>query len=60
MVRYRLDPVPQEGPHLSDALGNLTEITPEQVVVETRRGPVRIPRAAVVTARRVPPPPTRR
>jgi N-acetylglutamate synthase len=44
-------------PFMTDALGILTSITDTELTVETRTGPVTIARAAVVAAKRVPPPP---
>lgn len=51
VVRYR------EADGLHDALGDLVEVGPDAVVVRTRRGDVRVPATAMVTGRRVPPPP---
>jgi hypothetical protein len=51
VVRYR------EPDGLHDALGELLEVGPGAVVVRTRRGDVRVPAEAMVTGRRVPPPP---
>jgi len=44
----------------TDAVGDLVERGPDDCVVETRRGRVRIPLAEVSAAREVPPPPPRR
>lgn len=52
VVRYRLD----DGLH--DALGYLVETDVDHVVVETRRGRVRVEAITMVTGKRVPPPPT--
>lgn len=60
VVRYRLADADPDGPQLSDALGELTAVTADSVTVATRRGPVQIPRSAVVTAKTVPPAPPRR
>ena len=51
VVRYR------QPDGLHDALGDLLEVKPDAVVVHTRRGDVRVPATAMVTGRRVPPPP---
>ncbi|PFG38751.1 hypothetical protein ATJ97_1238 [Georgenia soli] len=52
VVRYR------EADGLHDALGDLLEVGRDAVVVRTRRGDVRVPAAAMVTGKRVPPPPS--
>ncbi|MGQ0575703.1 MAG: putative acetyltransferase, partial [Pseudonocardia sp.] len=44
----------------SDAVGELADAGPDEVVVHARRGPVRVARAAVVAVRLVPPAPPRR
>jgi N-acetylglutamate synthase len=44
----------------TDAVGDLRADGPAAVVVQTRRGPVRVQRAAVVAVRAVPPAPARR
>ncbi|UNX55673.1 2-hydroxymuconic semialdehyde dehydrogenase [Georgenia sp. TF02-10] len=54
VVRYRA----ADGVH--DALGDLLAVTPDGVVVRTRRGDVPVPGAAMVIGKRVPPPPRRR
>lgn len=54
VVRYRLH---GERFGHSDALGELREIDEEALTVLTKRGPVRVPAADVVLAKRVPPPP---
>ena len=46
-----------DGDGARDALGDLTDRTPETVTVATRRGPVTVRRADVVAAKPVPPPP---
>ena len=51
VVRYRLD----DGLH--DALGTLIEAAPTYVIIETRRGQVRVDARTMVTGKRVPPPP---
>jgi len=51
VVRYR------EADGLHDALGELVEVGRDGVVVRTRRGDVRVPATAMVTGKRVPPPP---
>jgi ribosomal protein S18 acetylase RimI-like enzyme len=47
-------------PLYSDAVGELSDAGPEAVLVQTRRGPVRVERGAVVAVRAVPPAPPRR
>lgn len=51
VVRYRL----ADGLH--DALGDLTEVAVDHVVVDTRRGPVRVDAWTMVTGKAVPPSP---
>jgi hypothetical protein len=55
VVRRRLP----EG-HLGDVLGDLLEVGPDGVVVDTRRGPVPVAAADIVLGKPVPPPPARR
>ena len=52
VIRYRL----ADGLH--DALGEALEVAPTHVTVATRRGPVRVEAATMVTGKVVPPPPT--
>ena len=60
VVRFRL-PVPDsEGHTMTDVVGPLLSVAADQVVVEGRSGPVQVPLNAVVTAKVVPPRPTRR
>ncbi|QPK94750.1 hypothetical protein HCQ94_04265 [Actinomyces sp. zg-332] len=40
-----------------DALGYLIEKSPHYVVIETRKGKVRVPSEKMVTGKKVPPPP---
>jgi N-acetylglutamate synthase len=47
-------------PLFTDAVGELSAEGPGAVVVQTRRGPVRVERSAVVAVRAVPPAPPRR
>jgi len=51
VVRYRLD----DGLH--DALGILLEKAPTHVVIDTRRGRVKVDARTMVTGKQVPPPP---
>lgn len=51
VVRYRLD----DGLH--DALGILLEKAPTHVVIDTRRGRVKVEARTMVTGKQVPPPP---
>ena len=62
VVRYRRAPqgLQEPGPPLSDALGHVLEITPEQIAIQTRKGPVQVPRAAITHAKLVPAAPPRR
>ncbi|HEX4252419.1 MAG TPA: GNAT family N-acetyltransferase [Pseudonocardia sp.] len=58
-LRHRLPEV--EGrPMLTDAVGELVDDGPAAVLVHTRRGVVRVARAAVVAVREIPPPMPRR
>jgi hypothetical protein len=41
-------------PLFSDALGELTDLTENDLTVATKRGPVRIPLAAISHAKRIP------
>lgn len=59
VVRYRRDS-PGGGPPLTDVVGDLVSLDDEALVVAGRRGTVRVPRAAVVAAKPVPPKPSRR
>jgi hypothetical protein len=54
VVRYRLPS------GFTDALGELLSVDARTVVVQTRRGDVRIDLSSVVAAKEVPPPPARR
>lgn len=56
VVRYLIE----GGERATDALGELVERTDDEVVVQTRRGPERVPLAQVLLAKPVPPPPPRR
>lgn len=57
VVRYLIE----EGERATDALGVLLERTDDDVVIQTRRGPERVPLAQVLLAKPVPPaPPPRR
>lgn len=42
---------------LHDALGTLVETAIDHVVIDTRRGPVRVEASTMVTGKKVPPPP---
>jgi ribosomal protein S18 acetylase RimI-like enzyme len=58
-LRYRIGR--RDGrPLYSDAVGELSAAGPGAVLVQTRRGPVHVDRAAVVAVRAVPPAPARR
>lgn len=56
VVRYLIE----DGARATDALGELIERTEQEAVIQTRRGPERVPLAQVLLAKQVPPPPTRR
>ncbi|ASK66662.1 acetyltransferase [Brachybacterium avium] len=61
VLRYAIDV--QSAPHgesMTDALGTIVGIDEASVQVMTRRGQVRVPRALVIAAKEVPPPPVRR
>ncbi len=51
VVRYRAE----DGVH--DALGTLLEVQPSYVVVEAKRGRVRVDATAMITGKKVPPAP---
>lgn len=57
-IRYRIDP--EEGASATDALGEVTAVEPDTIVVATRRGEVRVPKDRIIAAKEVPPPPPRR
>ncbi|RCK69432.1 GNAT family N-acetyltransferase [Desertihabitans brevis] len=57
VVRHRR-PEPGAEPPLSDALGDLVEVSEGVLVVRTRRGDVTVSRDAVVAVKEVPPPPS--
>lgn len=61
VLRYAIDR--ERSPHgesMTDALGTITGADDSVVQVMTRRGEVRVPRALVIAAKEVPPPPVRR
>lgn len=63
VVRARLVPADEAGtggPTLTDTVGELLEVGPAELVLQTSRGPVRILRDRVVAAKEVPPKPSRR
>ncbi|WP_256840379.1 hypothetical protein [Ornithinimicrobium faecis] len=53
VVRYLIE----DGERATDALGDLLERTEGDVVIQTRRGPERVPLDQVLLAKPVPPPP---
>jgi hypothetical protein len=55
VVVRRVVGVRDERPVFTDILGELREYTDEDLAVETRRGLVRVPLAAIVAAKRIPP-----
>lgn len=56
VVRYLIE----DGERATDALGELLERTDDEVVIQTRRGPERVPLDQVLLAKPVPPPPPSR
>ena len=61
VLRYAIDA--GRSPHgesMTDALGTIVGSDGTGVEVMTRRGQVRVPRALVIAAKEVPPPPVRR
>jgi GNAT superfamily N-acetyltransferase len=61
VVRYRLDqPDPPTGATLPEAVGERAADDDGILVVRTRRGEVRVPRAAVTALKEIPPSPSRR
>lgn len=61
VIRYAIDrSTSPHGEGMTDALGVITSMDAQTVSVMTRRGEVAVPRAAILTAKRVPPPPQRR
>ncbi|MCI1260828.1 MAG: GNAT family N-acetyltransferase [Tetrasphaera jenkinsii] len=54
-VRYRIEPPPPPGqPSLTDAVGTVLVNTADEVVLQTRRGELRIPRDRIVATRIIP------
>lgn len=53
VVRYLIE----NGERATDALGELLDRTEDEVVIQTRRGPERVPLDQVLLAKPVPPPP---
>lgn len=61
VLRYAIDrEASPHGESMSDALGTILEADEGTIEVMTRRGAMRIPRALVIAAKEVPPPPVRR
>ena len=61
VMRYAIDRTASpHGESMTDALGTITLVDEAVVQVMTRRGEVRVPRALVIAAKEVPPPPVRR
>lgn len=58
-VVVRFSPAGDGTPPWSDVVGELVAQDDLSLTVAGRRGPVRVPRAAVVAAKPVPPPPSR-
>ena len=60
-MRHRLEhPDPLSGATLTDVVGDLVAVDADALVVATRRGEVRVPRAAVTAVKEIPPRPSRR
>ncbi|GEL95707.1 putative acetyltransferase [Cellulomonas composti] len=60
VVRHRLAEPAPDGPRLTDVLGVVVRVSDEVVVLETTRGTVQVPGAAIVLWKPIPPPPRRR
>lgn len=61
VLRYAIDrEASPHGESMTDALGTVLGADADSVQVMTRRGEVRVPRALVIAAKEVPPPPVRR
>ena len=61
VVRHRLEhPDPLSGATLTDVVGDLLGADADTLVVRTRRGEVRVPRALVTVVKEIPPTPSRR
>jgi len=61
VVRWRLEaPDPRSGAALTDTVGTLLSRDDDTLTVESRTGPVTVERGRVVTAKELPPRPTRR
>lgn len=62
VLRSRLAPTGSTpgSPTLTDTLGEVISVTDDEVVIDTRKGPVTVARSSIVLAKRVPPPPARR
>ena len=61
VVRHRLDRAdPLTGATLTDVVGDLVAVDGTVLVVRTRRGEVRVPRALVTVVKEIPPTPSRR
>ncbi len=61
VLRYAIDrEASPHGESMSDALGTILEVDEASIQVMTRRGERRVPRALVIAAKEVPPPPVRR
>ncbi|ATG55294.1 acetyltransferase [Brachybacterium ginsengisoli] len=60
VLRYAIDArTSPHGESMTDALGTVVGSDERTVQVMTRRGEVQVPRALVIAAKQVPPPPTR-
>lgn len=61
VLRYAIDRTSSpHGESMSDALGTIVGSDEDVVEVMTRRGQMRVPRALIIAAKEVPPPPVRR
>lgn len=61
VLRYAIDrEASPHGESMSDALGTILSTDEQSVQVMTKRGVMSVPRALVIAAKEVPPPPVRR
>lgn len=61
VLRYAIDrEASPHGESMSDALGTILSADEQSVQVMTKRGEMTVPRALIIAAKEVPPPPVRR
>ncbi|WP_299299772.1 acetyltransferase [uncultured Brachybacterium sp.] len=61
VLRYAIDrEASPHGESMSDALGTILSTDEQSVQVMTKRGVMTVPRALIIAAKEVPPPPVRR